>query len=232
MKPVKLQFEYRCDQNWNSMRRTEVGRFCNQCNRNIIDFSIMSDTEIINYLKTHKEICGKLHESQLDRALIQSDLKRRKGWVRWASLIFSAIASSSLIAQNTTTPINTNYENSNDNLNSAKNENGQVVSEKNASEIIVLKGKVINGATGKKVAGAKIFIDSAHTVKSDKHGYFEVQLKKSDLVNKTFLMASKKKNYGYYNLSPSELPETIIIKLHDGSLVGWVVNPLIYLQGD
>ncbi len=49
------------------------GRFCASCQRNVIDFTNLSDTEIINIFKAAGGVqpCGRYHVSQLNRELIE-----------------------------------------------------------------------------------------------------------------------------------------------------------------
>ncbi|HVI43464.1 MAG TPA: hypothetical protein VM802_01285 [Chitinophaga sp.] len=40
-----------CMENWDEMTGTAVGKHCMSCNRTIIDFSLMTDAEIVTVLK-------------------------------------------------------------------------------------------------------------------------------------------------------------------------------------
>lgn len=57
-----------CHEKWNEMTPSEKGRFCNQCSKTVVDFSKMSDTEIIQLISTtNSRICGHLNVKQLNR---------------------------------------------------------------------------------------------------------------------------------------------------------------------
>ena len=49
-----------CKENWNSMAPNELGRFCQLCDKTVIDFTKMSPDEIKVYLQKNgrKRICG------------------------------------------------------------------------------------------------------------------------------------------------------------------------------
>lgn len=52
------------------MTLAEKGRFCQKCAKNVIDFSQLSDEEIVRIIADQKgEICGRFRENQLSRPL-------------------------------------------------------------------------------------------------------------------------------------------------------------------
>src|SRR5882724_8553119 len=83
LKPIQLQIPKPCHADWNQMEKTEQGRFCLSCKKQVIDFSLMSDREIFEHIsKTKNELCGHFHPDQLNRNI--SVVKERKlGWFRY-----------------------------------------------------------------------------------------------------------------------------------------------------
>ena len=59
-----------CHEDWNAMTPKEQGRFCDVCAKVVVDFTTMSDEEIINYLQQHskQKICGLFSNEQLYQA--------------------------------------------------------------------------------------------------------------------------------------------------------------------
>jgi TonB family protein len=55
-----------CSEDWNNMLPNEKGRFCNSCQKNVIDFTNKSNEEIGQYLKEHIQngVCGRMRVSQ------------------------------------------------------------------------------------------------------------------------------------------------------------------------
>ena len=77
----KIRIENPCHENWNLMSRNQKGRFCNSCNKTVIDFTKMKHPEIEKYFieNTKSEnICGYFKSNQVENSNIRySDLKKR-----------------------------------------------------------------------------------------------------------------------------------------------------------
>jgi len=59
-----------CSEDWDKMTPEGNGRFCNQCNKTIIDFSTFTDKELLDYFTTAKQkICGVYNPTQLNRII-------------------------------------------------------------------------------------------------------------------------------------------------------------------
>jgi hypothetical protein len=57
-----------CPVNWDGMTPNESGRFCDQCQLTVVDFTAMTEDEIKNYFQCNygKKTCGRFKASQLD----------------------------------------------------------------------------------------------------------------------------------------------------------------------
>ena len=59
-----------CQEDWDAMRPEEKGRHCASCQKTVVDFTGMSDGEIIRHLaRAGQGVCGRLAPDQLDRDL-------------------------------------------------------------------------------------------------------------------------------------------------------------------
>lgn len=69
----KIEIPKPCAENWNRMTPNSSGKFCESCQKNVIDFTHKSATEIQNYLAQQKgkSICGRFQQSQLNSITIQ-----------------------------------------------------------------------------------------------------------------------------------------------------------------
>ncbi|MDR6337234.1 hypothetical protein HNQ91_000256 [Filimonas zeae] len=83
---IQLQIPEPCHENWQQMTPVEQGRFCNACAKTVIDFSIMTDQQILDYLSaTSAGICGRFQESQLHRTIQPMPVPPKSKW--WMALL-------------------------------------------------------------------------------------------------------------------------------------------------
>jgi CarboxypepD_reg-like domain/Secretion system C-terminal sorting domain len=71
MQSVQLSIPKPCHENWDKMTPTQQGRFCNACAKQVVDFTTMSDGEVLNFFLKNKteNVCGRTLPQQLDRVL-------------------------------------------------------------------------------------------------------------------------------------------------------------------
>ena len=79
-----------CHESWDSMDATERGAFCHSCQKEVIDFSAMTDREVIEYLEKHKTGCGRFRKDQLDTNLTIPKLDN--GIFRWRALFLGLVS--------------------------------------------------------------------------------------------------------------------------------------------
>jgi hypothetical protein len=77
-----------CSENWNNMTPQEKGRFCDTCQKCVVDFTAMTDAVVLDYFnKNNGKICGRFDKRQLDRVLIINDKRFQKRFNIAASLL-------------------------------------------------------------------------------------------------------------------------------------------------
>ncbi|MCW3462025.1 hypothetical protein [Chitinophaga nivalis] len=80
MKPTKglyLSVPTPCEENWDEMTCTATGRHCNNCSKTVIDFSRMSDVEMLAVIRNSgEEVCGYFNTTQLERVVAAPVLPR------------------------------------------------------------------------------------------------------------------------------------------------------------
>jgi hypothetical protein len=88
-----------CHQSWQQMETTGNGRHCSHCAKTVVDFSKMTNDEILTYLAGTGEVCGRFSQTQLagiNDQLSVRELAKTPGWKRWlvaASLFGAGMAS-------------------------------------------------------------------------------------------------------------------------------------------
>ncbi|MEI9959222.1 MAG: carboxypeptidase-like regulatory domain-containing protein [Ferruginibacter sp.] len=85
MKQVQLSIPEPCHQDWNQMTPTQQGRHCSACVKQVIDFTTMSDAEVLNYFSNIKneKVCGRAYPDQLERAITAPKEIKRKPFWQW-----------------------------------------------------------------------------------------------------------------------------------------------------
>ncbi|MFL9484654.1 hypothetical protein ACI6Q2_17865 [Chitinophagaceae bacterium LWZ2-11] len=98
--PLYLQIPKPCHEDWNKMIPTQQGRFCTGCNKQVIDFSLMTDQQVLNYFNNSKgEICGRVSKDQLDKPFYHSPESKKKNWRRFVTCILSLLVIETTEAQ-------------------------------------------------------------------------------------------------------------------------------------
>ena len=82
-KHLQFSIDNPCQENWDEMTDTGKGRYCASCQKQVIDFTGMSDSQLAVFFKKQPEgsICGRLHKDQLDRNI--EIPKKRIPWGRY-----------------------------------------------------------------------------------------------------------------------------------------------------
>lgn len=92
MQQFQLSIPEPCHQSWEQMTPTEQGRFCKACAKEVIDFSMMTDSEVLNYFNTlsHENVCGRALPTQLERNITPyaNPVKKRFWYWHYITMLF------------------------------------------------------------------------------------------------------------------------------------------------
>jgi hypothetical protein len=181
-KSLRLNIAEPCHENWQQMTPQEQGRFCGSCQKTVVDFTMMSDQEVLNYfLKANHDVCGRLANDQLNRELTITGKKKRFSWAYvWNVLLatFLLTEANAQVKPKPKKPVKT------------------IVKEKavvlggigwapiepvDAVMAITLKGKVLDAETNQPLNGASITIKgTGQSVITDTSGNFKLTIEKKD----------------------------------------------------
>lgn len=80
---ISLAIPQRCHENWDQMSAQEQGRFCSSCQKIVVDFTRMSDQELLAFFQrpSGNRVCGRLRRDQLERSIEVP--RRKKPWLRY-----------------------------------------------------------------------------------------------------------------------------------------------------
>lgn len=99
-KQLKLTIPTPCSEDWNTMTADKNGKFCASCQKTVIDFSAMTDVQIIHYF-THfqGETCGRLTEKQLNSVISEPLMAKPNNRWAWAlsALLLPTVAASQTV---------------------------------------------------------------------------------------------------------------------------------------
>jgi hypothetical protein len=81
-KSIHIKVAEPCHENWNNMTPKEQGRFCGSCQTVVVDFTAMSDKEMLDHISkaAGQHSCGRFSSEQLNRDIKTTEKKRRFTW--------------------------------------------------------------------------------------------------------------------------------------------------------
>ena len=82
-KKIQLTIAEPCHENWENMSPVQQGKFCGSCQKQVVDFSNMSDRQVAEFFKKPStgSVCGRFMTDQLDRPM---DIPRKRiPWVKY-----------------------------------------------------------------------------------------------------------------------------------------------------
>ncbi len=94
-KPIQISIPSPCSEYWNKMTPAEQGRFCDSCQKCVIDFTQYTDRELYDFFSKHsgERICGRYNAAQIDRAIYPPARKQPSFYKYVAGLGLSLILS-------------------------------------------------------------------------------------------------------------------------------------------
>ncbi|MDO6431001.1 T9SS type A sorting domain-containing protein [Flavitalea sp. BT771] len=175
---TQLSIAEPCHEQWSEMQPEADGRFCGSCQRTVIDFTMMSDQEILSWLSgTGKSVCGRFMEDQLNRDLSPSRPPKKNRWAVWQFLLTGLLLSSEVSAQDKAPdPPVIKFNNP-----PASSNNKQIVvggvRRVQHSDITIGKLEIVDSTTGEAVPGATIRLDKA-SFSADNEGRVSIEPEK------------------------------------------------------
>lgn len=179
-KAVQLTIPRACHENWHTMTTAERGRHCMRCNKTVVDFTNMSDREILHHIAKlgGSSVCGRLHPDQLHRNIA---LQKESRWPL-LKYFFQYSLPAFLISMKANGQ--TQLHQSSNTYTITKDIAGKqpVIVER-----VIIKGRVLDNE-GLGLPGASVYIKGTSTgTTTDTQGYFSLEVEKK---KKIFLLVS------------------------------------------
>ncbi|MCO4293896.1 carboxypeptidase-like regulatory domain-containing protein [Solitalea sp. MAHUQ-68] len=165
---MRIQIESPCSKNWNNMTFNDQGRFCDSCQKTVIDFRNLSDNEIIEYIKiTNAKTCGNLSQSQLNRVLAKPISRTKRLFSVLGSLLISLGIINQAKAESNSTDIsitNQQFVNNSESITST-------------DSVRIVKGTVVDETDETPLPGAFVTIIGTNiTIQTDLNGFFSLYI--------------------------------------------------------
>jgi hypothetical protein len=160
-----ITIEKPCDQSWQQMTEDGNGRYCGQCCKTVVDFTRMTDAEILAYFSIRDHVCGRFDTQQLDR-LNQSLSYNRGSFLNWKSWGLAAmiLGFSQYVKADTKQAIKVEQS-------PYRNKHEPVI-----DSSIIVKGRVIAQEDGLPIPGTTVRIKGKNEVTStDVNGEFKIE---------------------------------------------------------
>ncbi len=94
MKSLTVQIPKPCHERWADMLPNGQGRFCASCQKTVVDYTALSDHELILLLnKTTGTACGRFRNDQLNRPVFISNKDKTPVWRHWLGMLTMGLLS-------------------------------------------------------------------------------------------------------------------------------------------
>lgn len=223
---LRITIENPCNKiDWTSMSDYERGKFCSICSRGVVDFSKMTDGEIVNYLNRSEEaICARLNKSQMSRVLEINKPNKINHWNKiaatFALMTFTTVASANNVLDNglkMELSINESIEDKKKYI---------VKNQSNDSIPKIIKGKVIEEGWDHPVQTTVFVMGTKIKVETDSLGNFEILIPKKYRKEEITLVVESTGVEGdtVLTLNVSELPKDEVIITKKPMAIGEVIR--------
>lgn len=228
-KNIHLSIANPCSENWNNMTTTSHGAFCLQCQKEVIDFSKLSDDQILNYFNTTQELtCGKVKSSQLNRMIsssVSNNYKQPHYYQFFIGLFVSTFWNNSALAKTTI------FDRNKPNTFFSENVLLSINETKKDSSKNIIKGKVLDKETNEPIPFANVFIkDFGIGVSTDLDGKFSLSipdsLSKYNLTLKINFLGYESIEFSNINLQMLSKENVYFLKPGEQVIMGALVNSI------
>lgn len=176
-KSLQLNIADPCHENWQNMTPQEQGRFCGTCQKTVVDFTMMSDQQVLNYfLNVDHNVCGRFADDQLNKELVITKPKKRFTWAYVWNIVVATFLVTKADAQVTPkpkVPVET--------IEHHPQIMGKVAYVRPVNAPVVVKGNVVDETNNQPLHGASISIkDTDGGSMADITGAFSLKVDKKE----------------------------------------------------
>ncbi|MBG8554457.1 carboxypeptidase-like regulatory domain-containing protein [Hymenobacter guriensis] len=160
-----------CGESWSGMTPATQGRHCAACNKVVVDFTRMTDAELLAFL--HRQpgtSCGRFTSEQLNRPLVVP--AAASPWRRWLAAAALALGLGEVVASSARAQVPVSQ------LGQQPIWNTPVQSADISTEsTIAIRGRVIDASTGQGLPNVTVFIrETMNGASTNQGGTFSLQI--------------------------------------------------------
>jgi hypothetical protein len=209
------------------MSVNDTGRFCNNCNQSVIDFTTYGDQQLADFFKRSKgNVCGQFRNDQLEKPLYALQYSQNRPFPPFLISVAMAIGLGNNASAKS---IQIDPQVVHAEISGEKKEmkNSPIAGD---GSMYYVSGKIIDKATGEGLPGTVIQIGrSAVGTASDKQGFFKLMIPFHSLADTVKLIISC---YGYssetLNIPARDFPVHTIVELELSPVEESVVTVMAY----
>ncbi|MBL7732481.1 MAG: carboxypeptidase-like regulatory domain-containing protein [Chitinophagaceae bacterium] len=178
-KRLQLTIPEPCHENWDAMTPVEKGRFCNACQKQVTDFTHMSDRQLGEFFKKPStgSGCGRFLNSQLERDI---EIPRKR--IPWLKYFFTVALPAFLLSLKPGSVKAQGQVWVKTNETTEKPLNVSKVKEQQDTTRIMLSG-VVKNDLGDPCPGTAVRIKGTRVgVAADENGRFKISVKRGDIL--------------------------------------------------
>jgi hypothetical protein len=206
MKPttLRIQIAEPCHENWNKMLEEEKGKFCLSCQKTVVDFSRMTNEQIINYFEQNagKSTCGRIAKHQHDTPISNYRKVVTPWFNKYVAGFFMALGFYHPSKGQTVTLQQEHHM-----------MKGQIAIKNPSMPVdkkLVINGRVLDSKTNKGIRGVEITVAGSEIVAtSDKNGNYSIEIP-SRLQNESLYLIVNHTNYMYQEITGIDHTKTTV----------------------
>jgi hypothetical protein len=170
LKNTIVRIDKPCNQNWEEMIASDMGRFCNNCKKTVTDFTGMSDQEIVSVIKQSKgESCGRFRKSQVNREIYYTEKTTKINFGKIFTPLLLLPLASVVHAQNKDVQQQT--------ISTIDTSNKRIDKIAKQNEKYIIRGRVLDSSSNINLLAASIHLkNTKYNCISDENGYFQLTL--------------------------------------------------------
>ena len=213
-KSVKIQIPQPCSERFDQMPEEGEGRHCSKCDRTLIDYTSLSESELAKvFMEKKGKICGQFHPSQLNKPLrIAPNYRKPYQWKAASVLLAGLLSASNLSAQNISVidakvPVEQNVINT----------KTELIGPIDTRKIAAVSGTIEDYETGETLIFANVLLKgTAIGTTTDMDGNFQLDIPEANRAAEIVLVVSYI-GYQTKEITINDASEALRIQLDDDS---------------